>query len=126
MIVKNANSKNGLHKLRQGDVLRLESMCDSYASETKCDEPETRYVMIAKMGMMDEYEEDEMYKYGVVQLSNENNEKGCITSDGLGEVDVVEELFDDINSLIKNLHQYWDRVEFAPNLYGVDGNNAED
>lgn len=116
MIVKNANSKNGLHKLRQGDVLRLESMCDSYASETKCDEPETRYVMIAKMGMMDEYEEDEMYKYGVVQLSNENNEQGCITSDGLGKVDVVEKLLDDINSLIKSLHQYWERVEFAPNF----------
>lgn len=53
-------------------------------------------------------------------------EQGCITSDGLGGVDVVKELFDDINSLIENLHHYWERVEFAPNFYGVDGDNAKD
>lgn len=114
MIVKRSNSVSQ-HKFDVGDVIRI--------LDSRDEKP--RYCMITHIQMMDEYDEDEIDKYGVVLLTNQGKFQGQITTTGFGPSDLAEDLFDSVDELIEGLHKSWKRVEYCENFYGVDDENDE-
>lgn len=115
MIVKR-NESNSQHEFNVGDVLRLSDHRDS----------EPRYCMIVSIQVMDGCERDEVNMYGVALLSNQGHFQGHITANGSGPRNLADDLYDSVDGLMENLYGSWDKVEYAKNFYGVDGEDNEE